>query len=253
MVEATTADIMAVAMSHHLRDGDVAIMGAYSMIPMAACRLAQLTHAPNLSYIAGGSGAVNPRLAPLTASSCDSRLLRAESVLSLPHVIDFEAKTRIDVFFAGGLQVDGFGNCNLVCVGDWRTPKLRGPGTVGLSFLSRAKRFVIYTHSHSKRQFVEKVDYLSGPGFIEGSEGRTLPGGGPSLVVTPLCVMDFDERKRVRLKSLHPGVTLEQVLENTGFELIIPDEVPQSERPTAEELEMLLEIDPEGVARNSIR
>ena len=141
----TTAEIMTVALAHHLNDGELVIMGAFSMIPMLASRLAQETHAPNLSWIAGGSGAVNPRLEPLVLSSCDVRLLKSESVLPLSTVIDFEGKTRIDLFFAGGLQIDKYGNCNLVCIGDYKAQKLRGPGTVGLPFLARAKRYAIYT------------------------------------------------------------------------------------------------------------
>ena len=107
------AELMAYTLSKHLNDGEVAIMGAFSGIPMLASRLAQLTHAPNLSYITGGSGAVNPLLEPLVASSCDDRLLKAECVVPLSDVIDFEARTEIDIFFAGGLQIDERGNCNL--------------------------------------------------------------------------------------------------------------------------------------------
>ena len=254
-VQPTVADIMAVAMSHHMRNGEVAIMGAYSMIPMMACRLAQMTHAPDLTFIAGGSGAVNPKLKPLAPSSCDYKLLAAESVLPLSDVIDLEARPEIDVFFAGGLQVDKFGNCNLVCVGDYANPKLRGPGSVGLPFLSRAGRHVIYTNAHNKRLFVERVDFLSGPGFLDGVsyEKRKPIGGGPSLVVTPLCTFGFGRDRTMELRTVHPGVTIEQVIENTGFQLKPPATLPETTLPSAEELELLAKIDPKGVARNSIK
>lgn len=255
-LEYTKADVMTVALSHHLNDHEVVIMGAYSMIPMLASRLAQLTHAPNLTYIAGGSGAVNPRLEPLVPSSCDVRLLKSECVLPLPYVIDFEGKTEIDLFFAGGLQIDKYGNCNLVCIGEYANQKLRGPGTVGLPFLARAKRFAIYTQSHDPRSFVEKVDFISGPGFFDGEHYEELgvPGSGPALVVTPIAVLDFEEKNhRMRLRSTHPGVTKEQVQEQTGFELIIPDDVPVSDLPSAREIEIMKKMDPYKVARNSIR
>ena len=248
MVEVKTAELMASVLSKHLEDGDVAIMGAFSAIPMLASRLAQMTHAPNLTYIAGGSGAVNPLLEPLVASSCDDRLLKAEAVLPLSDVIDFEAKTEIDIFFAGGLQIDKRGSCNLLGVGKPGEIKFRGPGSVGLPFLSRARRFVIYAMNHSARTFVEEVDFISGPGFVDGKD---FPGGGPSLVVTPICVMDFHE-ERIQLKSVHPGVSVDDVVQNTGFELRIPDDVPQTGLPTEEELELMREIDPLGVARNSL-
>lgn len=252
----STAELMACVISRHLADGEVAVMGAVSMIPMAACRLAQLTHAPNLSYVAGGSGAVNPRLAPLVSSSCDYRLTRADAVLPLPDVILLEGHgRRFDVFFAGGLQIDKYGNCNLVCVGPWEKPVLRGPGTVGLPFLPRAGRVVIYTTAHSRRTLVEKVDFVSGPGFLDGpaSLPAGLPGSGPALVVTPLCTFDFDPDLRVmRLKTLHPGVTADQVLENTGFRPVIPERVPVTGEPSAAELEILRQVDPDGILRSLI-
>ena len=253
----STGELMASVMAHHLTDGEVAVMGAVSMVPMAACRLAQYTHAPNLSYISGGSGAVSPYLDPLVFSSCDDENLRAEAALALPDVILLEGHgKRFDIFFGGGLQIDKYGNCNLICIGDWDKPALRGPGTVGLPFLPRAGRVVIYTTSHNARTFVEKVDFLSGPGFLDGPESfakQNLPGNGPALVVTPLAVLDFDETtKLMRLKSVHPGVTVDQVKENTGFQLVIPSEVPATPEPTAEELTILRQVDPMGIVRNLI-
>lgn len=249
------SELMACVMARHLEDGEVAVMGAVSMIPMAACRMSQLTHAPNLYYIAGGSGSVNPHLDPLVFSSCDAENLRSDAALALPDVILLEGHgKRFDVFFAGGLQIDKYGNCNLICIGDWDSPALRGPGTVGLPFVPRAGRVVIYTTSHNARTLVGKVDFNSGPGFLDGPDswaGKGLPGRGPSLVVTPLCVMDFHEETKVmRLKSLNPGVTLEQVVENTGFQLVIPDYIPTTPEPTETELTVLRKIDPTEIVRN---
>ncbi len=251
----TVSELMAAVMMRDLKDGEIAIMGAVSMIPMTACRASQLTHAPNLWYIAGGSGSVNPRQEPLVWSSCDYALLRSDGALPLPDVILLEGHgNRIDVFFAGGLQIDKYGNCNLVCVGDYSHPKMRGPGTVGLPFLPRSKRTIIYTMSHNARTLVEKVDFNSGPGFLSGPEAwkaQGLPGQGPSLVVTPLCVMDFDpETKAMRLKSLNPGVTLEQVIDNTGFQLVITPEVPTTPPPTELELAAIRRVDRSGILRH---
>lgn len=251
----STSELMSCVMARHLRDGEVAVMGAVSMMPMAACRMSQLTHAPNLYYISGGSGAVNPHLDPLVFSSCDDDNLRSDAALALPDVILLEGHgKRLDVFFAGGLQIDKHGNCNLICIGDWNKPALRGPGTVGLPFIPLAGRIVIYTTSHNAKTLVEKVDFNSGPGFLDGPESyasQGLPGSGPSLVVTPLCVMDFDEQTKVmRLKSIHPGVTLEQVVENTGFQLVIPDNVPITPEPTEVELTNLRKVDPQGIVKN---
>ena len=98
---------------------------------------------------------------------------------------------------------------------------------------------------------VKKLDYLTSPGFLNGPGAREkvgLIGGGPSLVVTNLCQMDFDpENKRIRLATVHPGVTVKQVVENSGFDLIIPKNVPTTNLPTCEELELLHAIDPTGI------
>jgi glutaconate CoA-transferase subunit B len=248
MVEISKGELMATTLARGLKDKEVVIMGAFSALPMLASRLAQFTHAPNLTFICGGSGAINPVLDPLPQSSCDDRLLKAECVYSLPDVIDLEARPEIDVFFAGGLQIDARGNCNLVGIGTPGELKFRGPGSVGLPFLSRAGRFIIYTMAHNTRNFVPEVDFISGPGFID----QEVLSNGPSMVVTPLCVMDFEEEK-MRLKSTHPGVTVEMVTGNTGFDLIIPEDVRETPLPTQEEIDFMRRIDPLGSARDSIR
>ena len=249
-VEYSTGELMAAVMARQLRPGEVAIMGAVSALPQAACRLAQLTTAPGLWFIAGGSGAVNPHLEPLLASSCDERLLNADAVMTLPDVILVEGRgDLIDVFFAGGLQIDARGNCNLGPVGSWTHPTLRGPGGVGLPFVARAGRVVIYSMSHDRRTFVERVDFVSGPGFPAGPGG--LPGGGPSLIVTPLCTMDFDPGSHLaRLATLHPDVTLDQVLEATAFAPIIPVKLEITPAPTPQELSILRRLDPAGLLRS---
>lgn len=229
---------MAGVISHAVKDGEVAIIGANSALPLLGLRLAQLTHAPDLTVIAGGSGAVNPATRSIPASSCDASLLDAEAVLPLSEVVDYEGKTEIDVFFAGGLQIDATGACNLIGVGPYPNLKLRGPGTVGLSFLSRARRVVLYTMSHTTRTFVPKVDHVSGR-------------GNTALVVTPLATMDLQGR-RMRLASVHPGVSPHDVAANTGFEFLWED-VPQTPVPSAEELEIMRELDPEGIARLAVK
>jgi len=236
--ECSTAELMAVVLARRLRPGEVAIMGAVSALPQAACRLAQLTTAPGLWFIAGGSGAVNPHLDPLVASSCDERLLDADCVLPLNDVILLEGRGDVvDVFFAGGLQVDAGGNCNLGPVGPWTRPTLRGPGGVGLPFLARAGRVVVYSTSHDRRTFVEAVDFVSGP------------GDRVTEIVTPLCVFDFDAGHRARLASLHPGVTVEQVRAATGFDFAIAEPLAATAPPTAAELAILRGIDRDGLLR----
>ncbi len=237
--DATPAEIMAGVIARAVKDGEVAIIGASSAIPLLGLRLAQETHAPDLTIIAGGSGAVNPRASPIPASSCDASLLDAECVLPLSEVIDYEGKTEIDVFFAGGLQIDARGACNLIGVGPYPNLTMRGPGSVGLPFLSRARRVVLYTTAHSTRTFVPKVDHVSGRGKVV-------------LVVTPLATMDL-RGGRMHLASVHPGVGPREVFDNTGFPLESIDDVPTTASPSPEELAVMRDLDPEGVARLAVR
>jgi len=248
------SELMAIELAAHLRDDDVAVMGTASALPQVACRLAQLTHAPGLWYIAGGTCSVNPHLSPVVQSCCDYDLLRADTAIPLSDVVLLEGRGDVlTVFFAGGLQIDAYGNCNLVAVGEYSRPSLRGPGTVGLPFLSRVGRVLIYTQSHNRRTFVEKVDFLSGPGFLGGPAewaSAGLSGGGPALVVTPLCTMGFDpESLRMRLVSVHPGVEIDEVRDATGFDLLIPDSVPVTSAPTSRQLSILRDLDTDGLLK----
>jgi glutaconate CoA-transferase subunit B len=232
---------MCFVMASELSDGEVAIVGANSSLPMLACRAAQLMHAPNLTLIAGGSGAVNPALDPVPRSSCDYSLFGAEAQIDVDEVIETQARCEVDVFFAGGLQIDASGNANLVCVGSRENPKLRGPGTAGLGFFPVSGRIVLYTLNHDPKTFVEKVDFVSGPG---------CPHSNMELVVTSLATMDFLEG-RMRLRTVHPGVTPEEIRELTGFELVEPEKgwkkVPETRLPDEEFLRTIRKIDRHGI------
>src|SRR3990172_1669854 len=237
--EYTPTELMAIAMARSFRDGEVVVMGAVPTIPLAACRLAQTLHAPTLSYIVGGSGTVNPTPAALPTQSCDPKLEGGPCTLPLPDVVLLEGRGDVlDVFCAGGLQIDAHGNCNLVCVGERERPKLRGPGSVGLPFLQAVGRTIIYTLAHNPRTFVERVDFVSGA------------GDRAELVVTTLGTMDFDpESRRMRLASTHPGVHVDDVVAATGFQLLLPSSVPETPPPTREELAELRRLDPGGSLR----
>lgn len=247
----SSTEMMAVAMARSFSDGEVVVMGAVPALPLAACRLARALHAPSLSYIVGGSGTVNPEPVALPQSSCDPGLGDVVCTLPLPEVVLLEGRGDVlDVFCAGGLQIDAHGNCNLVAVGDWAQPRLRGPGTVGLPFLPVAGRSLLYTMTHNPRTFVERVDFISGPGH-RVAQLDSYPGKGPTLVVTPLATLDFDPTNhRMRLATVHPGVSEAEVRESTGFELTVSTGVSETTPPSVEELKALRSIDPHGSLRN---
>lgn len=238
MSDWSRTELVAVAMARAFRDGEVVVMGAVPALPLAACRLAKALHAPGLTYLVGGSGTVNPEPAALPSQSCDPELRGGPCALPLPEVVQLEGRgDALDVFCAGGLQIDAHANCNLVCIGDRARPRLRGPGSVGLPFLTAVRRVIVYTMAHDPRTFVERVDFVSGA------------GDRAELVVTPLATMEFDGSRRLRLASVHPGVTAEEVADATGFELALPAAVPETPEPSREELETLRALDPEGLLR----
>lgn len=239
--------IMAAAMSRALRDGEVVFMGANSLLPLAGARLAQLTHAPNLTILAGASGGVNTLVEPLAPSSGDYANLIAEAVLEFHEILMLLMAGHGDVFFAGGVQIDRRGNCNLAYIGPHAKPKLRGPGSAAIPWAQLCRRSIIYSTSHNKRVFVPKVDFVSLPGHPQGQP--PVPGlSRPELVVTPLAVLDFAESGDMRLQSLHPGVTLDELKRNTGFELVLPTgDPPTTPEPSPEELRLVRQFDLDGL------
>ncbi|GBC76823.1 3-oxoadipate CoA-transferase subunit A [bacterium HR08] len=242
----SVGELLAVIFSRLVEDGDVVGVGTGCVEVAAGLRLAQLTHAPNLSFIMGGTGALNPNAEELPLSVNSARAIsRAEAVLRLDDLFDMELKGGLDVMFLSGLQIDRHGNVNLVGVGPWSAPRLRGPGSVGLELAPRARRRVAFFRRHTRQVFVERVDFISAPGSVP----RVITGGA-YWVVTDLAVMDFDDEGRMRLVSLHPGVTVEQVRERTGFELVIPATVPMTPPPRREELRLLrTRVDRRGLLR----
>ena len=241
-------------------DGEFGAVGAASQIPMAALKLARKTHAPNLNWFCGGSGAINSELPLLLDSAADYRnLFGAEYRNSMEDVVDVEMRGRVDAVYYGGIQVDKYGNINMVCVGNYDNPKMRGPGSVGLALAASFGRTYIYLQHHSRRLLVDKVDFISGPGHMDGSglreEKALKTSSGPVMLITPLAMFDFaHESKRARLVSTHPGVTLEEVLDNTGFDPLLADPVGETVPPDAEELRILRdEVDPKGVLRRLIK
>lgn len=258
----STGEMLASFLSHDIEDNEIGAVGATMPIARAAVLLAHFTHAPNMAIILGYSktNLLNVPTIGSVSSETDFRQARwAECYCRDEDLNTIELKRALQQcrFYIGALQVDRYGNSNLIGIGpDPQRLKVRGPGGVGTTVMTTfAKYYYLIVESHQRRTFVEKCDYISAVGWGRGgSEGRkelSLPGGGPRYVLTPLCIMDFEEdTKRMRLKSVHPGITVGQVIENTGFDLIIPDKVPTTEPPTKEELWLLRNrIDVEGSLR----
>jgi acyl CoA:acetate/3-ketoacid CoA transferase beta subunit len=146
--------------------------------------------------------------------------------------------------FSGGMQVDKFGNCNLIGIGPYEKLRVRGPGTVGTLWTASMMKYYLFFWHHNPKVIVDKVDFISSPGFLEGGDSRwksCRPGTkGPALVYTPLCVLDFEPvTHRLRLRSVNPGYAVEDVVRSTGCEVVVPERVPQTAPPTDLELYLL--------------
>ena len=245
----TSVEMMAVGAARQLRNHETIFVG--TGLPMLASMLAVKTHAPRavIMYESGYIGCGNIDTARIIG---DIRLMyNLTQVTTMVDVCGLLQSGRVDVGFLGGAQVDKYGNINATVIGDYKHPKVRLPGAGGaIDIATNAKRLLIIV-SHEKRRFPEKVDYVTSPGWLSGGNSRRSAGirwGGPDKVITDLAIMGFDsDTKRMKLESVHPGVTVENVREQTGFELIIPDKIPTTAPPTTEEVRILREVvDPTG-------
>jgi len=153
-------------------------------------------------------------------------------------LFDAAGQGRIDAFFLGGVQIDGGANINLVGTGCYPETERRFPGSFGSAHMYFViPKVILFRPEHSRRVFVETVDFISAPGTSDPGVYRP---GGPKALVTELCLMSFHAQTgRFRLESVHPGHTLEEVHDNTGFDFDVPDRVPTTAEPSGDDLKLL--------------
>ncbi len=247
----TATELMICCASRILEDQKTIAVG--TGIPVAAGMLAQKLHAPHLT-IMFEAGGIAPELPTMPISVGDSRTYyRAIMAASMNEVMNFAQKGMIDFTFLSGAQIDMYGNLNSTMIGDnYHRPKVRLPGSGGANDLASLcwKTIIIMKHDHKK--WVEKVDFLTSPGYLTGPGAREKAGlpanTGPFRVICDFGVWGFHpETKKIQLISLHPGVTLEQVQKETQFPIEMMTELTHTEEPTPEELHLLrTEVDPQG-------
>ena len=264
----TLEELLAVRLAHTFHNGEVGFTGLatgkaaatyITNIPLAAMQLARLTHAPDLTILLAG-WCVNPDLSKLEkmpSSEYGNELLYLPCEAQMTtwpgpwsHRIG-----EIDFAFCSGVQVDREGNVNCTCIGDHEKPKVALVGPIFLpEHLALFGREYIMMPHHEKRCFVPHIDHVSGVGFPGGREGRRqlgLTGGGPSHIFTPKCIFAFDENGKLYVESIQSGVTAEDVIESTGFDLGDLSHVPVTPEPSAEELSILRnEVDPHHILLN---
>lgn len=239
----TADEMMTVTASRQLHDSQVCFVGIG--LPSEAANLARLSHSPNvvLVYESGTIG-TRPEILPLSIG--DGELAeQADLVVAVPEIFAYWLQGgRVDVGFLSAAQIDRYGNLNSTVIGCYEDPKVRLPGAGGATEIASSAKEVIVMIRHSRRTFVHAVDFVTSVGFGKGGEGRDGHlGDGPSVVITDLGVLKPDpDTHELVLVSTHPGVRVQEVLDETGWDLKVAADVGTTEPPTDEELRVLRDL-----------
>lgn len=245
MSDYSASEMMVVAASRALKNDDICFVGIGQ--PSAACNLARLTHAPDITLIyESGTIATRPDVLPLSIGDgelCETAL----TTVSVPEMFRYWLQGgRISVGFLGGAQVDRYGNINTTVVGDYARPKVRLPGGGGAPEIATSCEKVFMIMRLSKRGFVEQLDFVTSLGHGTGGDSRKRHGvttKGPSLLVTDYCVMrPHPETKEFEVTSIHPGVSEDDIRANTGWPVRFAAGMEETPPPSRTEIAALREL-----------
>jgi len=245
----TERELMVIAAGREIRDGDLAFVGM--RLPLIAFAFAKRTHAPRaIGLFENGIARELPANAALMTMSDTANVAGAFWCAGTIDLLGLLQQGLVDVGFIGGAEIDRHGNLNTSYIGDWQRPTVRLPGSGGgADIASLAKRFIVIM-AHERHRFRERVDYVTSPGFGDGTGWRErvgLPGGGPSTVITTLGVFRFDaDSREMVLATYHPGLSVDRVKATTGWELRVAPDVHETATPTPEELAVVRGCDPGG-------
>ena len=248
-IEYNLSQLMVTAAAREITDGEVVFVGM--RLPLLGFLLAKSTHAPNAIGVYE-LGIVRDTVAhqPILTMGDLPNLNRAQWLADTADAMALLQQGTVDVSFIGGAQVDRFGNLNTSYIGGIKNVKTRLPGSGGACDLACLARRHIIVMNHQKRRFVPRVDYITSPGFGSGGGWRAKNGllrGGPSAVITTLGVLRFEpETGEMLLSSIHPGVSIDQIHQNTGWQLKVAPDLETTPPPTPNEMAMIRQFDPEG-------
>jgi glutaconate CoA-transferase, subunit B len=245
----TPAELMVAAAAREIRDGEVVFVGM--RLPLLAFSLAKETHAPRaIGLFENGIIRDFPAIAPIVTMCDPPNVTQSIMCADMMEIMGTLQKGLVDVGFIGGAQVDRFGNLNTTWVGPEGSRKVRLPGSGGGADIASLSKRLLIIMAHERRRFVEKVDYVTSPGYGEGGAWREQVGlirGGPGAVITTLGILRFDEESREAfLDSVHPGVEVDRVKEQTGWDLKVSPSVSRTRPPSGKELEIIRAHDPRG-------
>jgi len=248
-LEYTSFELMAVAGARELKDGE--IVGVGLGLPVVSAFLAKRTHAPNITVMFE-LGVIDPEPLEIGVDGLsDPRLwYRAKIHTSFADMLGAVLhRGLVDVGFLGALEIDAYGNLNTTLLGDPHGKFRRFTGSGGGNDIASSARRTVVTIRHETRKLNEAVSFITSPGYLRGGDERQKHGliGGPARLITDKAVFGYDpESKRMKLESIHPNTTLEEVLANMSFRPVIPEHLPFTEPPTAEQVRLIREeIDPQ--------
>ncbi len=240
--DASAEEVMAVTASRLLADNKVVFAGVG--MPLLASALARRRQAPQLTIVLEG-GIIGTKLLPGHLPISTNEMRAAYGAYMLTDITDiflFAQRGFFDYGFLGVAQIDQFGNINTSVIGSIDHPKVRLPGSGGANDIISLCNETFIVTTHERRRFVERIDFITSPAYLTGASSREQAGlifGKIGAVVTDLALMDFEpDSRRMRLCAVQPGVSVEQVQKQTGFALLIADEVTELSPPTPEELEI---------------
>ena len=252
----TINELMVAELSRHLHDDEIGFVGvgtsgrAFSLvvgIPLAAGRLAQLTTAPQFDLQIGPIIGPEMRELPERWNNSTVYSWAASGLIDGADNLDVFAKGGVDVGFVSGAQIDQYGNLNVTWINRPDGRRIRLIGCLALPEHQACARRSVILADLDPQVFVPKVDYISGVGWLDGGRSREEAGitigGGPQLVVTDRAIFDFaPDSRRLRIRSLHPGVTVDDVVSRMGFKPEVPGDIPVTEAPGDEQLRLIREI-----------
>jgi glutaconate CoA-transferase subunit B len=244
-IDHTPEEMMTIAAARRLRSDQVVFVGIG--LPSLAAILAQRTHAPDLRIIYE-SGAIGARPARLPLSIGDGEIAEgADVVVSVPEIFNYWLQGgRIEVGFLGAAQIDRLATINTTVIGDYDAPAVRLPGAGGAPEIAASAQEVVIILKQSTRAFVDRLDFTTTPGHIDGGAVRSalgLRGAGPTLVITDLGLLEPDpDSRELVLTSIHPGVGVEEVRARTGWHLRVRSPLPVTVPPTRGELRALRDL-----------
>lgn len=248
-MEYTTEELMVVAAAREISDGEVVFVGM--RLPMLAFAVAKKTHAPNaVGFYECGIVRDYPSEELLYTMGDTANIYGAQWCTSTNHLMYLMQQGSVDCGFIGGAEIDRYGNVNTSYIGDRENPKIKLPGSGGAADIACLSKRLLVILSHEKRRLVEKVDYITSPGYGTGGGWRAnagLPRGGTDTLITNLGVLRPDANQHeLVLNTIHPGVEPDKVIAQTGWNLKFTSDLKETREPTKEELEVIRHMDPEG-------